>query len=237
MGDNLRILVVGSCSKRKLIQHKDAPSCNDLSTKDALFKWQELLCDYVVSAREMYRGYLNQELTKGVDLLRAIEGLEVQLVIVSAGFGIIGENELIPPYDCSFSGMRKREIHTRKNDLMIEYDFARICSSGFDIVYLALGRNYLLALGDEWKSVTTSIVVGFDKNLAGPRAVCIPSGYRTVSTFSSQGHIIHGVVGFKGDLLRILAQFATEHDVPFYEVMRWRNHDYLQNLIQRLGGL
>jgi len=237
VGGNVRILVVGSCSKRKLIQHKDAPSCNDLSSKDALLTWQEFLCDYVVRAREMYTGYLNQELVKGVDILRKIEGIEVQLVIVSAGFGIIGENELIPPYDCSFSGMRKCEIQARKNGLKIEYDFARICSSGFDIVYLALGRNYLLALGDEWTSVTTSLVIGFDKNLTGSRVVHVPADYRTVSAFSSKGYIIHGVVGFKGDLLRILAEFATEHDDPFYEVMNWTNHDYLQNLIQRLGGL
>ncbi len=233
----MRILVVGSCGKRKLIQHESAPSCDDLTSKEALFKWQELLCNYVVKAREMYTGYLNQELVKGVDLLRQIQGIEVQLVIVSAGFGIIGENELIPPYDCSFSRMRKREIQTRINDLRIEYDFAQLCSSGFDIVYLALGKNYLHALGDEWMLGAQSVIVGFDKTLTGQRVVCIPANHRIVSAFSSQGYTIHGVVGFKGDLLRILAQFAIEHNNPYHEVMSWTNHDHLQNLIQRMGGL
>jgi hypothetical protein len=234
---DLRILVVGSCSKGKLKQYSDAPTCGDLESKESLIKWQSLLSNSVVKAREMYTGRLNQELVKGVDLLRQIKGLKIQLHIVSAGFGIVNENELIPPYDCSFSGMRKHEILARADNLKIEYDFAQICSAGFDIIYLAVGKNYLIALGDEWKSVAESVVIGFDKKLAGPRVFCAPSDYSTVSAFSSRGYIIHGVVGFKGDLLRILAQFALCQDDPYHEVMRWTKSIYFQHLLNELGGL
>jgi hypothetical protein len=233
----VRILVVGSCSKRKLKQHENAPACSDLVSKESLDKWRTLLSGSLVRARDMYTGSLNRELVRGVDLLRTIPSVEVQLVIISAGFGVVDEDELIPPYDCSFSGLQKREILARAHDLRIEHDFAHVCLTGFDMVYLALGKNYLLTLGDEWMSVSKPLIVGFDRNFTGPGILCIAANHRTVKAFSSKGFTIHGVVGFKGDLFRILAEFALGTDDPHVEVMSWKYSEHLRDLVYRLGGL
>ena len=65
----------------------------------------------------------------------------------------------------------------------------------------------------------------------------IPCSAQTVRAFSKRGYKIHGVVGFKGDLLRVLARFALERPNPRSEVRKWGTTDYLLELVNRLGGL
>jgi hypothetical protein len=65
----------------------------------------------------------------------------------------------------------------------------------------------------------------------------IPCAADTVKSFSKSGHKIHGVVGFKGDLLRILACYARSKKNPVNEVKKWTCPTYLRKLIHNLGGL
>jgi hypothetical protein len=47
----------------------------------------------------MYIGNQKRELMKCVDILREIKGVKVDFYIISAGFGLLHENDMIPPYD------------------------------------------------------------------------------------------------------------------------------------------
>ena len=233
----LRILVVGSCGKKKRTTTTDEPSCGDLCSRDSLSFWQKRLSDFTVIARDMYTGNQNRELTKGVDLLRSIAGVEVVFVIVSAGFGLVDENERIPPYDCSFSGMGKSGILRRSRLLGINADIRRIAGRGFDIAYLALGKGYLTALGTAWQDHISGSIVGFDTELVGRRYAIIPAGNETVKKFSGRGYKVHGAAGFKGDLLRILGEHALSSGGPYEEVLSWSEPLYIRDLIFSLGSL
>jgi hypothetical protein len=184
----------------------------------------------------MYTGPQNSELVKAVDALRTIPNVRVKLVIISAGFGLLEEEELVPPYDCSFTNMKMTEVRKRSNKLRIRDAFARVVNTGFDLVYLALGKRYLASLGKDLHSVLEAPTVtfhGFESDLV----VRIPCGAETVKAFSKRGHTIHGVVGFKGDLLRVLAHYALEKPNPEREAKKWINLKYLLSVILRLGGL
>jgi hypothetical protein len=112
-----------------------------------------------------------------------------------------------------------------------------LLSTGFDIVYLALGLDYFLALGEDWIVKTNSTIVGFHRSLSGNRILCIPSAHRIVSSFSQNDYKIHGITGFKGDLLRILANYALKSSDPYEELLGWTHPIYLRDLIMRLGNL
>lgn len=233
----LRILVIGSCGKKKRTSAADEPSCSELLSNDALAVWQKRLSSATVIARDMYTGNQNRELAKGVDLLRTVDEVDVVFVIVSAGFGLVSENELVPPYDCTFSGMGKSEILRRSRMLGINSDINEVAQQGFDIAYLALGKDYLTALGGGWQDSVSGSIVAFSAELSGEKYAILPSGNEAVKSFSSRGHKIHGATGLKGDLLRILAEHALHSPNPYDEILSWSEPLYIRDLIVSLGSL
>ncbi|MHA2027724.1 MAG: hypothetical protein ACW98U_17660 [Candidatus Thorarchaeota archaeon] len=112
----LRVLVVGSCGKKKLYNDPEQPACHDIDTQRDIYFWKERLPELCAPARDMYIGPQNTELVKAVDLLRTIVNVEVQFNIVSAGFGMLQEQELVPPYDCTFSKMPMAEVRKRSQE-------------------------------------------------------------------------------------------------------------------------
>jgi len=233
----LRILVVGSCGKRKLIQSTNSPTCKDLASLDNIKTWREKSSCSSTRVRDLYTGNQNRELVKGVDLLRQIEKTEVKLSIISAGFGLVGEKDALPPYDCSFSEMGKFQIQERAKWLNIPSDFAKLLVSGFDLIYLALGKKYFLTLGEEWMNKSDSTIIGFNQVLTEDTMLCIPSAHEIVSAFSRNGYKIHGVTGFKGDLFRILADHALKQKNPYKELVAWAHPIHLRDLVMKLGNL
>jgi hypothetical protein len=232
----VRLLVVGSCGKRKLHYHTKQPSCLELIKHPDIEYWRKKLPEVCAPAREIYTGPQNTELVKAVDLLRKIPNVKVQLVIVSAGFGILQEHDLVPPYDCSFTNMKLSQIRERTQILHLKSSFSSLTSKGFDLIYLALGKRYLDALGDDVSKPSKIPTVTFQGEET-KQVTRISCSADVVKAFSKQGHKIHGVVGFKGDLLRLLAKHALEKPHPYAEVKKWVRQSYLKILIHQLGGL
>jgi len=226
--------VVGSCGKKKLKQTSQSPTCADLTTSKEIKEW---LQKPGFRVRELYTGNQNRELVKGVDLLRQIPMVHVKFYIISAGFGLVEENDILPPYDCTFSGMKKNEIRERAGLLGISSEFEKLLTSRFDLIYLALGADYFLTLDETWFNDSDKSIIGFHRSLSGDGMLCIPSAHEIVSSFSQNGHKIHGITGFKGDLLRILAKYALKMSDPYEELLRWTYPEYLREVVMRLGSV
>ncbi len=233
----MRILVVSSCGKKKRIQPHKVPNCNDLTNNASLSEWQSKSSHSVLPARDMYTGHQNRELVTGVDGLRAVRGIRVDLYIISAGFGVLNENTLIPPYECSFNNMKKATILERAEHLGIEEAFRDICGRNYDLLYIALSKKYMIAIGEQFLCGIDGTTLVFHKQKMEPRAVYVPSGSAAVKCFSQQGFKIHGVVGFKGDLLRILMTYAREKKNAYSELHSWKDPLKLRTIIYKLGRL
>ena len=229
--------MIGSCGKKKLNQSVISPTCEDLASIDDIKTFREKSSHLTTRVRDLYTGNQNRELVKGVDLLRQIEKTEVTLSIISAGFGLVEEKDTLPTYDCSFSGMKKSNIQERSELLGIPSDFEELITSGYDLVYLALGKKYFLTIGDVWRSKISTTIIGFDSSLSEEQMLCIPSAHEIVSSFSQNGHKIHGVTGFKGDLLRVLANHALNQENSYRELVAWTHPVYLRDLVMKLGNL
>jgi hypothetical protein len=218
---NLRILVVGSCGKKKRSMSLHSPVCKDIPSKDSLRDWRSRFPKLLHHARDMYTGNQTRE----------------DFYILSAGFGLLKENDLVPPYDCSFIGMRKNEIRARAEALSISEDFRKILETHYNLAYLALGEKYLLALGKEWPDYIDCITIIFGKRHSNERIIFLPANKEIVMAFSKSGFKIHGIAGFKGDLFRILAIYANQKKSPYKAVSKWAKENSLPNLIYKLGNL
>lgn len=232
----LRILVVGSCGKKKLYNNPEQPTCHDIDTQRDISFWKKRFPKFCAPARDMYIGPQNAELVKAVDLLRTIVDVEVQFIIVSAGFGILQEQDLVPPYDCSFSRMKMVEVRKRSKEQKLWSSIIDVANRGFDLVYLALGKRYFAALGKDALSKLQIPTIMFHGQ-ESDRLIRFPCSAQTVKALSKRDHKIHGVVGFKGDLLRILVTYALQKPNPGNEIMKWKNPRHLKKLIHRLGRL
>ncbi|MFW9909100.1 MAG: hypothetical protein ACFFEF_11025 [Candidatus Thorarchaeota archaeon] len=226
----MKICVIGSCGKKKLAEHPNSPTCIDIHSKTDLQVYQERFASLCHPAREMYTGNQNQQLVRGVDLLRKIEDAHIDFYIISAGFGFLHEAESVPPYECTFAGMKKELLLGRSRALKIEKDFAENCVNRYDFLYLALGKDYFTALGDDWLSQESGVVFQFVDQNPKSNVLWFPSGNDTVQAFSSNGFKVHGASGFKGDLLRILANYVLSEPDPYSELIGWTEPSYLKQL-------
>ena len=82
---------------------------------------------------------------KGVKALRNRFGSSVCSVkIVSAGYGLVDEEQRLVPYEATFQGERPRWIHERSSRLGIP-TAVRKAVIGYDAVMFLLGKNYLIS--------------------------------------------------------------------------------------------
>src|SRR5689334_19310566 len=74
-----------------------------------------------VPAEELYDGQQHRHLMRGVELYRAAAQPygELELKIVSAGYGVVAGDELLHGYDSTFVGMRSAQLRRRAAELNI----------------------------------------------------------------------------------------------------------------------
>ncbi|MCK5047185.1 MAG: hypothetical protein KAS22_11435, partial [Candidatus Heimdallarchaeota archaeon] len=157
----MKILVFASCSKRKSISYPTEPRCKDIVMKEMKDSFVDRFPEKR-TARNLYRGSLNISINSAVTQLR--DFFDVSYYIVSAGFGIVEENEFVPPYNCSFSQMNNEDLIERARALRIPDDFQEIVEKEKpDLMYLALGKTYLTALGD-WDKDLPCATIAFTKS-------------------------------------------------------------------------
>ncbi|MCE7737200.1 MAG: hypothetical protein GPJ54_20095 [Candidatus Heimdallarchaeota archaeon] len=143
--NNVKILVISSCSKRKA-EYSDL-SFNDLDSTKKRKRILKSKKRKKYKAVDLYQGYQNREINSAIDELR--QDLEVDQLILSAGWGLLEENDLIVSYDASFQSKSDEEIDSLAQRLEIQSDFKKfIKNKEYSLIYIALGPPYMRALGD-----------------------------------------------------------------------------------------
>jgi hypothetical protein len=141
-----KIIVLTSCTGEK----QDAPfqlTQADFRLKDDHFRVRESeLSDYLTSAQHMYTGQQHIRLMRGVEALRNSGSYEIDLRIVSAGYGLIAGDTPIAPYECTFQTMKMHEIVEWSNYLGIPERVRQLFQQSADLILVALGEQYLSAL-------------------------------------------------------------------------------------------
>lgn len=157
-----RILIISSCSKSKKIKNEIQIQCKSLITEKNRSKYLKELTHISLKASELYTGPQALAVTRAVKLLKHKH--QVDYYIISAGFGLVCESTLLPPYECSFSDKNKSQIIIMASQLNINQDIQLKITQKYDMIYLALGKKYLTALGnlDYLLSLSSTIII-FDQ--------------------------------------------------------------------------
>lgn len=143
----MHILIVDQCSGSKDYPETSAVYTADEIDKHGLEDLRSREESATKKARSLYAGRQQRYVDEAVDSLRSA-GHEVDRYFVSAGFGLVGEKEQLPPYEVTFGEMSSEQIETRSECLRLDEDIQKAVTSTpqFDIVFFALGSDYYQAI-------------------------------------------------------------------------------------------
>lgn len=100
-------------------------------------------------------------------------------------------------------------------------DFIKLLSKKYDLIYLALGKKYLISIYD-WEKYIKTLTIAFIPSI-NSNVLSLKSNNEAVICLKSSGYKIHGTIGLKGDLLKILAEKLLKFNNPaqtLYEITR-----------------
>lgn len=104
-----RILIVTSCTGEKKFKPDNQLKQEDFRYRSLLQSRSGELAEYVCDAGSMYTGMQHLRLIEGVATLRQQLGKEkIDVAIISAGYGVITEEEKIVPYEVTFNSIAIR---------------------------------------------------------------------------------------------------------------------------------
>jgi hypothetical protein len=198
----VRLLVISSCTGSKLHAPAGALAISDFQNPTLLAHRQVDLRQWCCSAETMYTGQQHLYMMEGIRTLRRA-GVEVDLKIVSAGYGLVDEAQEIAPYNVTFSGMTDSEIRPWADHLSIP-GAIRQSVKGHSLVFFLLGKQYLTAIKPPLQVSTGQRLVFFAKpaesrRLHGPGITLAPAGQAECGRFHS------GTIALKGAMFRALA--------------------------------
>jgi hypothetical protein len=162
-------------------------------------------------AEDFYVGEQHRRLMRGVNSLRSSDpGLEIDLWIVSAGYGLVHGGDRVSFYDTSFAGLPKSEIERRAVALGIPAKLGALLARPSLLNLLLLGDDYLKASGLSSASTFGGPTLAFCASaaaarLAGADVRVVPAGKTEARRFSC------GLVGLKGELAARLLELLAEH--------------------------
>ena len=158
----------------------------------------------------LYRGQQHVRLMRGVEAARA-SGWDVRLAIMSAGYGVVGGDELLAPYECTFKGMTVSQRRVWADDLELPEAVRDVLAVPADLSIVLLGDDYLEAS-----------LLGSELVLRGPALVFCgaKAALRIPPVDGLQVVVLHrqdtrrlssGLVGLKGEIGgRLLIRLATD---------------------------
>lgn len=142
----MRILVITSCTSKKKYKSTNELQYEDFTSSDRLQQRTVELKDYQASAAEMYSGQQHLYLMDGLKQLRETYGRTVaDLNIISAGYGLLCENDVIVPYNVTFQKLKKSEILERSEKLQI-HKHVEASIADYELVIFLLGKEYVQTL-------------------------------------------------------------------------------------------
>jgi len=176
-----RVLVLAHCTAEKSV---DPETLRRLGLPVPSFDverepyYREVLKSFVRSAVEMYRGTF----AAVRNLVRKIRecGRHVDLYIISARYGLVGENDPVVPYDATLKGMSARQIRewAERRSLTQKLD-SLTRSGGYDLIIAVLPKEYAIAVLEFLRNPSAKTIAIIPRGVAsalGDKVLALPGG-------------------------------------------------------------
>ncbi len=215
-----------------MVSHTNQPHCADLVTIDGREFQKKKFSDILTAAGDLYTGQQALSIKKALKMLK--EKHQVDYYIISAGFGFVHESELLPPYECSFSNLKKGQIREMSKNLLIDSEIKQKVIEKYDFIYLALGKDYFTALEDfSYLESKTDLLVHFNKTLKTSKNSVLVDDYQIVYNLSKTHkkifkNPIGALIASKGTILEnyaidLLEKNESILDNPFNKWIESKN--------------
>lgn len=207
-----RVLVITSCTGEKRAKSDNQLKLKDFQKSAQLRKREAELAEFASPAGQLYTGAQHKLAMEGVHTLREVLGDEaIQIQILSAGYGLIPEEQVIVPYEVTFNSMKGSEVDQWAQSLNIHTDFEQILQ-GYDLVFVLLGDNYLRAvqLPVNTRSDQTLIFLASKGSAKGISGLAAQTFILPLSNAEAKRYR-YGLVGLKGFLFKRFAEAVAEN--------------------------
>lgn len=205
-----RVLVITSCTGEKRFKPDCQLTIEDFKDEARLKDREAELKDYACPAGKMYTGMQHLRLIEGTQRLRASLGKEsLDVSILSAGYGVISEEQVIVPYEVTFNSMTSREVDAWSSHLGVHDEIVSLISD-YDLIFFLLGNKYLRAVTLPLDSRADQTFVflasrGQTDRIQGMAA----KTYVMPLSNPEAKHYHYGLVGLKGFLFKQFAEIAA----------------------------
>lgn len=141
----MKITIITSCTGDKSVQHERQLTLEDFKQGLGHVQAREQeLASVLVPAEDLYSGRQHVRLMRGVTAARKA-GIDVELKILSAGYGLIDAQQKLAPYEATFSTMKKKELREWADVLRIPQSIREALKQPSDLTLVLLGDEYLEA--------------------------------------------------------------------------------------------
>lgn len=227
-----RILIITSCTGEKRCNPENQLTQEDFKHAARLRKRQKQLAEFMSPAGEIYTGMQHIQLMEGVRNLRQnLDQLSIEVAIVSAGYGLILESDLIAPYEVTFNSMKGHEIDAWAKRLKIHHSVEKL-TSNYDLIFVLLGEKYLRAISlpltlyedQTWIFLAPKSSFNLIQG-SNPDAFIMPLSNAEAKQYG------FGSVGLKGFLFKQFAFAAVKQPELFEQI--FQNPSGFQDIIDR----
>jgi hypothetical protein len=198
-----RILVISSCTGIKSVHHEEQLTLDDFRDAGQLRRRENSLAQWKTKACELYAGNHHRYMLQGVKTLRRAYGrAAVDLRIISAGYGLLREDELIVPYDVTFEQMTADQAKAWGLQLGLPHA-VRKAIRGYPLVVFLLGERYVRVVDPPIEPALQRLVFLVKPDLA--RALCRPGVTAVPLSVKESKRFRASTIALKG---RVFALFA-----------------------------
>ena len=158
----------------------------------------------------MYTAIQHLRVMEGVSFLRTELGAEaIDVAILSAGYELMHETQMIVPYEMTFNTMKGYEVDEWARFLRV-HDRLEKAILGYDLVFMLLGDNYLrsLSLPIETQASQTLIFLTSRGSASYVHSLHANTFVLPLDNDSAKRYC-YGLVGLKGFLFKRFAQAAA----------------------------
>jgi hypothetical protein len=141
----MKISIITSCTGLKAVSHPGHLTQKDFEQGESHVRRREAaLAAFMRPAGMLYTGEQHVRLMRGVEAARE-QGAQISVTILSAGYGVVKEGQMIAPYEMTFNTMKKKESRAWATMLGIQESVRKVLDVPSDMTLILLGDRYLQA--------------------------------------------------------------------------------------------
>src|SRR5829696_5434417 len=140
----MKVLILTSCTGEKAVDDPRRLTTADFERGAIhLKRREEELRNLLRPAAELYTGQQHVRLMRGIERHRTT--FDIDLWVLSAGYGLVPAERNLAPYDATFAGMKKGTLHGWANQLGVPGAVRDLLVHEYDLGLILLGDSYLEA--------------------------------------------------------------------------------------------